>query len=148
MSIRTSNGQALTALILEVFRMNGEMLRAGNELTKPFNLTSARWQIMGAIDEGGRSLTVSQIARRMGLARQGVQRIVNDLEAMGLLERTPNVDHKSAPLCSLSPKGEEIIAHVNVEQAKWVNELSDGLSAEQLNRCREMLQAIREQSEN
>lgn len=147
MSIRTSNGQALTALILEVFRLNGEMLRAGNELTKPFDLTSARWQILGAIDEEGQSLTVSQIARRMGLARQGVQRIVNDLVAMGLLKRTSNVDHKSAPLCSLSPRGEEIIALVNVEQAKWVNALSDGHSVKQLNLCRELLQAIREQSE-
>ena len=79
MKKRTPEGEALTLIILETFRLNGALLEAGNQLTKPFELTSARWQVMGPVSE--QPLTVAQIARRMGLARQGVQRIVNDLEA-------------------------------------------------------------------
>ncbi|WP_109357410.1 MarR family winged helix-turn-helix transcriptional regulator [Sphingorhabdus sp. EL138] len=146
--IRTKNGQALTQLILEIFRINGELLSAGNRMTKPFGLTSARWQVLGAIDEEGKALTVSQISRRMGLARQGVQRIINELNKIGLVKSMPNIDHKRAPLFSLSDKGEKTMAKINEAQAAWVNNLSDSLSAKQLDQSLDLLQSIRELSEN
>ena len=65
---RTPVGECLTELVLETFRLNGAILVAGNRMTKPHGLTSARWQVMGAIDIAGTPLTVAQIARRMGLA--------------------------------------------------------------------------------
>ncbi|MDE0095181.1 MAG: helix-turn-helix domain-containing protein, partial [Gammaproteobacteria bacterium] len=61
-------------------------------------MTSARWQVMGAVDQSKHSLTVAQIARRMGLARQGVQRIVNDLVELGFVVLEENIDHKRSPL--------------------------------------------------
>ena len=109
-----SSVDILTDIILEIFRLNGAMLNVGNELTKPFGLTSARWQIMGALVEANRSLTVPQIARRRGLSRQGVQRIVNDLKKLGLLVLEFNIDHKRAPLVSMSEEGENKIKQVNV----------------------------------
>ncbi|MBV1960931.1 MAG: MarR family transcriptional regulator [Immundisolibacteraceae bacterium] len=56
-------------MALEVFRLNGMLLAAENRLAQPFDLTSARWQVMGVIHLSGRTLTVAQIARRMGLTR-------------------------------------------------------------------------------
>lgn len=147
MAIRNQNGEALTALILEIFRTNGQMLSAGNKLTQPHGLTSARWQVIGAIDEEGQALTVSQIARRMGLARQGVQRIVNDLEKVGLIESSPNIDHKRAPLFAISDEGEKVMAKVNKAQIEWVNALAEGLSVEGLKSALSLLQTIRERSE-
>jgi hypothetical protein len=46
---RTSGGEAVTGLILEVFRFNGRLLVAGDRLVSDLGLTSARWQAMGAI---------------------------------------------------------------------------------------------------
>jgi DNA-binding MarR family transcriptional regulator len=60
---------------------------------------------MGAIDLVGQPITVAQIARRMGLARQGVQRIVNELVKLGILCFETNIDHKRAPLVSISDAG-------------------------------------------
>ena len=40
---------ALTELILETFRLNGRLLAAGDALVRDLGLTSARWQILGAI---------------------------------------------------------------------------------------------------
>jgi hypothetical protein len=42
-------GKAATALILEVFRFNGRLLAAGDKLVANLGLTSARWQVLGAI---------------------------------------------------------------------------------------------------
>lgn len=148
MTKRTQQGEALTELILEVFRLNGAMLDAGNQLTKPLGLTSARWQVMGAIELSGQPLTVSQIARRMGLARQGVQRIVNDLESLGLLLFNPNQDHKRAPLVAITAEGQKTMKKVGAAQSKWVSQLAEELSPRRLAEATKTLQAVREKSES
>lgn len=146
MSSRTLEGVALTELVLEIFRINGAMLDAGNRITAPHGLTSARWQVLGAIDLAGQPLTVSQIARRMGLARQGVQRIINDLDKLGMVTASDNLDHKRAPLFSISKSGAKILMQIDKAQIKWINELSGGFSAGKLSQALNLLQAIRERS--
>lgn len=144
MTKRTASAEILTNLILETFRLNGELLDAGNQLTKPLGLTSARWQVMGAIDIAGQPITVPQIARRMGLTRQGVQRIVNDLKNIDMITLGPNIDHKRAPLVSLSPKGIKAMTSVNKSQAKWANKVSQGISERKLTQALKVLNEIRE----
>ncbi|MCW8877417.1 MAG: MarR family transcriptional regulator [Kangiellaceae bacterium] len=146
MKERTPPGAALTELILEVFQLNGALLDAGDQLTKPHQLTSARWQVMGAIELEGRSLTVAQIARRMGLARQGVQRIVNDLENLGMVFFEDNVDHKRAKLVGLSEDGIKTMLAIDKAQITWVNQLADGLSEKQIKQTVRLMQIIRERS--
>ncbi|MEX2962236.1 MarR family winged helix-turn-helix transcriptional regulator [Microbulbifer sp. TYP-18] len=140
---RTAEGEALTALILETFRLNGELLAAGNKLTKPMGMTSARWQVMGAIDEWGQPLTVAQIARRMGLARQGVQRIVNDLKAQGLVTLEANLDHKRSPLVAISETGSAVMVEIGKAQAAWVNTLAEGLSERRIRDALRLLEIVR-----
>src|SRR5271170_4594915 len=90
----TKAGKAFTELILEIFRFNGRLLAAGDRLAKPLGLTSARWQVLGAIEEG--PLPVAQIARNMGLARQNVQRLADVLQEEGFVQYNPNPDHQRA----------------------------------------------------
>jgi len=85
---RTPSGEAFTRLILEAFRFNGCLLAAGDRLTQDLGLTSARWQVLGAIDEG--PLPVAQISRNMGLSRQAVQRVANELAAGGFVAFADN----------------------------------------------------------
>ncbi|MEM7169838.1 MAG: helix-turn-helix domain-containing protein [Pseudomonadota bacterium] len=144
---RTAKGEALTALILETFRLNGGLLAAGNSLTKPMGMTSARWQVMGAIDEYGRSLTVAQIARRMGLTRQGVQRIINELEKRGLVEFQANLDHKRSPLVKITQVGSDVMSNIAKVQAAWVNELSEGLSEREIRAALKLLETVRDRLE-
>ncbi len=148
MTDRTPKGETLTELILETFRLNGVLLDAGNQLTKPFGLTSARWQVMGTVDHEGHPVTVAQIARRMGLSRQGVQRIVNDLVQLGMIVLESNLDHKRAPLVLLTKKGQGAIEKINQAQASWVNELSEGLNERSLKQTLKLMQSIREKVEN
>lgn len=145
MKKRTAEGEVLTDIILETFRLNGALLDAGNQLTKPFELTSARWQVMGPVSE--QPSTVAQVARRMGLARQGVQRIVNDLERLDLVTFEPNPDHKRAPLITVSKKGQAAMEKVNAAQSQWVNALAEGLTEKQLNQTLKILQSVRERTE-
>lgn len=96
-SARTARGEAATELVLRVFRANGVLLAAGDRLAAEQGLTSARWQVLGALALAGRPLTVAQIARRMGLTRQSVQASVDRLRRATLLEADENPDHRRSP---------------------------------------------------
>ena len=124
---RTAEGDAATAVVLEIFRVNGLVLADGNRLAVAEGLTAARWQVLGAVALAGRPLTVPQIARRMGLTRQAVQESVNRLLAEALVEARDNLDHRRSPLIGLTALGSQKYTAVDQRQARWINELAAGL---------------------
>ena len=113
--------------MLATFRANGLMLGAGDGLASEEGLTSARWQVLGAIRLAGRPLTVPQIARRMGLTRQSVHVTVNRLVDEGLLTLAPNADHRRSQLVGLNEDGTAKYSAVDARQAVWVNRLAAGI---------------------
>ena len=132
----------MTALFLKLFRVNGLLLMAGDRLTSDLGLTSARWQVMSALADG--SLTVSQIARNMGLKRQSVQRLVNVLSQQELLELSDNPNHRRARLVQLTGVGRSHYEEISQIQAHWVNNISEGLDVDDLKLTFEQLREIEE----
>jgi DNA-binding MarR family transcriptional regulator len=126
-TIRTPEGEKATEVILSTFRANGLLLAAGDLLADEHGLTSARWQVLGAIALAQRPLTVPQVARRMGLTRQTVHTTVHRLLADGLVDLVPNADHRRSQLVSLTERGHATYQAIDEEQAAWVNELAAGL---------------------
>lgn len=124
---RTSVGEKATEVILSTFRANGLLLAAGDRLAAEHGLTSARWQVLGAIALAQRPLTVPQIARRMGLTRQAVHTTVSRLVADGLAELVPNEDHRRSQLVSVTELGGATYQAIDEAQAAWVNQLAAGL---------------------
>lgn len=129
---RTPEGDAATAVVLETFRANGLLLAAGHRLAAKEGLTTARWQVLGALALAGRPLTVPQIARRMGLTRQAVQASVNRLRAQALVEAGENLDHRRSPLIKLTQLGSQRYAALGQRQIRWINELATGLKISDL----------------
>jgi len=95
------SGRAFSELLVEVFRVNGLLLAAGDELARPAGLTSARWQALGVVDHG--PVTVAQVARIMGLTRQSVQQTADALVRDGLVELVANPADRRARLMTLTP---------------------------------------------
>jgi DNA-binding MarR family transcriptional regulator len=98
-------------------------------LARDEGLTSARWQVLGAIALAGQPLTVPQIARRMGLTRQSVQESTNRLVNAGLLRVDENPDHRRSPLIQLTERGVKTYEALERRQTRWINELAAGLPA-------------------
>ncbi|MBF8721806.1 MarR family winged helix-turn-helix transcriptional regulator [Pseudomonas guariconensis] len=96
----------LTAIALSVFRLNGQLLEWGNHFSQPHGLTSARWQVLGAISLAPHPPNIPQIAAAMGVTRQGVLKQINLLVDEGLVEALPNPTHKRSPLYALTTKGQ------------------------------------------
>jgi DNA-binding MarR family transcriptional regulator len=125
---RTPTGEAATELILSAFRANGLLLDAGDLLSADEGLTSARWQVLGAIALTERPLTVPQIARRMGLTRQSVHSTVNRLVRDGFLELGPNADHRRSPIVGLTKQGSAKYEALDARQVAWINRLARGIA--------------------
>ena len=121
---RPRAGDVLTGLILDLFRLNNLLLTAGDRLVAGLGLTSARWQILGAIVAAERPQPVAWLARDLGANRQNVQRIVNDLEKEGLVSFETNPHHRRAQLVVLTDKGRQTYDAAMRLQGPWVNGLS------------------------
>ena len=113
--------------MLDLFRLNNLVLTAGDRLVAPLGLTSARWQILGAILAAERRQPVAWLARDLGANRQNVQRIVNDLEKEGLVVFETNPHHRRAQLVVLTDKGRQAFDAAMRLQAPWINSLSGGI---------------------
>ncbi len=144
MQKRQASIDQITDLILEVFRLNGGLVAAGDDLVRSLGLTSARWQVLGAISLAPAPMSVAQIARTMGLARQSVQRLVNELVEDGILRLADNPDHARARLVQLTQRGDTLYAAADKRQAPWAASLAEGVDADAIRRSIDLLRTLRQ----
>lgn len=132
MSARTPAGDALTALVLPAFELNGEFLTAAKDIAEPAGLTPAQWQVLGAVLEG--PLAVSDIARAvgLGLARQSVQRTADILVDKGWAEYTGNPRHKRAKLLQPTERGRVTVASLRDAQHSWADAVGASVGEDEL----------------
>jgi DNA-binding MarR family transcriptional regulator len=141
MSALSRRGELFTEVVLEVFRLNRLLLDAGDQLTAPVGLSSARWQVLGIVEHG--PAHAAEIARAMGLTRQSVQEVANGLEAEGFIEFAPNPQHRRAKLLVMTAKGDAAMDVVRGRHAAWANTLGGGHSTVALTSVVTVLAEIR-----
>jgi DNA-binding MarR family transcriptional regulator len=128
---------------LETFRLNGALIALGDAVVAPLGLTSARWQVMGAIAEANGGLPVSGLARNMGLVRQSVQRLADELTAAGLVTFAPNPHHRRAKLVQLTRRGSELFDEANALWLPIADALLAGMDPGAAERGAEFVHAFR-----
>jgi len=134
--------QDVTELILRIFRLNGALLAAGDRLVGELGLTSARWQLLGGIADQENPLSVAQLARKIGVTRQAVQRIANELEAGGVIAFRANPRHKRAQLIELTTLGRRLFERSMKLQRPWAAALGRDLTASQISEACATLEAL------
>jgi DNA-binding MarR family transcriptional regulator len=111
--------------VLELFRVHGQVLVAGDQLAAPSGLSSARWQILGVVDHG--AATVAHVARTMGLTRQSVRQTADALARDGLIKHVDNPADRRARLIALTPAGRRALRQVEARHAVWAERLAADL---------------------
>lgn len=139
---QTQTAALFTEMVLETFKFNGLLVAAGDKLTHELGLTSALWQVLGAIQET--PIPMAQIARNMGLSRQGVRRSINVLEDRGLVRFEDNPDHKRAKLVVPTEKGRESLNQLEKIQTVWSNAVSKEFSTVELKRVVHTMKSLGE----
>lgn len=130
--MKTTGLRPIDELILLVFRLNGSLIDAGGRLVEDIGLTPAWWQVLGALVLSPVPLTVPQIARNMGLARQSVQRVVDVLLEKEFVQLEDNPHHRRAKLVAITSSGEQVYEQAQERQHPWAAKLTAGLSRDDI----------------
>ncbi|WP_157551000.1 MarR family winged helix-turn-helix transcriptional regulator [Nocardioides jensenii] len=143
----TSNGaedlaEAYRLLVADAYEFAGASRRASEALARDLGQTAARWNLLSVVSDGPRS--VASAARRLGLARQSVQRVANDLVGIGALRRETDPNDARAPLLVLTDAGRDVLAaSVRSSDADRADRLARaGVSPDELQAAREVLRRL------
>lgn len=102
---------ALVPLIVaNSFELAGRFRRHGEKLAADAGQTQSRWQVLSAASAEPK--TVAQIARRLGVTRQNVQRLADRLVAERLASYAANPDHRASPHLVLTARGRSALAAI------------------------------------
>lgn len=136
----TVSGEAFIELVTLIFRLNGLLLAAGDSLAEPSGQTNARWRILSEICTD--SMTVVQIAKAWGLARQSVQRVADILVKEGFAEYKQNPRHRRSKLLMLTPKGSATLQKIQAAQQAWANSLGALIGEKDLRQANAVLNHV------
>lgn len=81
------------------------MMRVADRLAAPIGLTGSRWMTLCVLAEEGRPLTQSELGDRMLLSAQNISRMIQTLEADGLVARRTKPGAGRAVFVELTPDG-------------------------------------------
>lgn len=138
-------GDAFSAFAITALRLAGHLTAAGDQLAKPAGQTSARWQVLAAARRGG--MSVAQIARALGVARQGVQRLTDVLENEGLITYADNPQHQRAKLVRLTEEGAARLGVIEIAQAGWADGIGGAFTSAELDAARAVMARVMEMLE-
>lgn len=106
-----------------LFDANRLLREAGEKLASTAGQTHARRMVLQAVENGA---TVPEIARKLGLHRQGIQRITDELVAEGFGRYVDNPRHRLSKLFVVTDQGSAALREIDRAHIRWV----DGIKAE------------------
>ena len=139
-----SQETAFSRLMEECFRVNRRLVKAVGQLTHGSGITGAQWGVLGAFGGSDDPLTVAETARRLGLARQGVQRVADLLEDKSLIEYQQNPNHQRAKLAKITDKGRKLLDRLQTLESRWARQAAGDIDIEQVEAATKLVRSIRE----
>jgi DNA-binding MarR family transcriptional regulator len=127
---RTEAGEALTDAIIATFRLNGRLMDIAQRLAHAGDLTATEWRVLGGVLDEPHS--VAETGRLMGMTRQGVQRVADQLVDRGLAEYRPNPAHRRAKLLACTQAGYWAIRQIALVQRPWADQIAANIGATEL----------------
>ena len=85
---------------------------------------------------------MAQAARRLGVARQGVQRIAHDLVQEDLAVFRSNPDHRSSPLPALTPGGHGVLGRITDRASEIHRVVAADIPASDIAAARDLLHRL------
>jgi DNA-binding MarR family transcriptional regulator len=133
---------AYRLLIADVYDLAGRSRRTSEALARSLGQSVARWHLMSVIADDPRS--VAGAARRLGLARQSVQRVADQLTADGLVRSSPDPSDARAPRLALTTEGRRVLAQIvrRADAARAEQLAGSGLTVDDLRAARRVVRTL------
>jgi DNA-binding MarR family transcriptional regulator len=128
--------------------MNSTVQKSGTRMMKGTGITTARWQTLSELFAIEQRVTVSELSRHMGLTRQAVQRLADDMARDGLVEFVANPGDARAMHLLLTEAGKATYYEAQECEWQWTNAIAQDFDTEQIDRAVALLEAITQKMHN
>jgi DNA-binding MarR family transcriptional regulator len=130
----------VSLLVADLYEAAGAVRKHGDRVAAASGQTQARWQLLSVISQG--DWTVPHVARRLGLSRQAVQRVADELIVDGLLRTAANPNHRRSPLIGPTEDGRQALATISDAAVAWNAEIAAQVTARDLTATRAVLRTL------
>ncbi|MGH9086808.1 MAG: MarR family winged helix-turn-helix transcriptional regulator [Acidimicrobiales bacterium] len=113
----------------------------GDAVARSAGQSQARWQVLFTLASG--PFTVPDLARRLGLTRQSVQRVVDLLQDDELVAAVTNPFHRRSPRFELTMTGALTLDRINGAASDWHGAVRAALDPGERHRLRQALATLR-----
>lgn len=138
---RPETAAQIPLIVADIYELAGRLRAAGDAIAATVGQTQARWQVLSAASSEP-PLSVPQIARRLGLSRQAIQRVADLLAEDGLATYADNPDHKASPHLILTKAGHDALNRLTRQARAGHEALASRLAATDLPGLRRDLRAL------
>jgi len=137
-------GSVFEYLMQECFKLNRNLVEVAKHLTEDLGVTGAQWGVLAALGQEDAPPTIAEAARRLGLARQSVQRVADALVEHGLVQYLPNSADRRTKLAKITDAGRTLLAELENRQLDWANRTAGDLSQTNIEEAMRLIKQVRE----
>ncbi|WP_165843975.1 MarR family winged helix-turn-helix transcriptional regulator [Phenylobacterium kunshanense] len=118
-----------------------------DERLRSLEMSQARWAVLNAIRHASQGLSQKALAEQAGIEPATLVRMIDALEAQGLVERCASQDDRRINLISLRPAALPLIEQMDEIDAALSRELLQDYEGEDLRALVELLRSLRSKLE-
>ena len=121
--------------------LNCRYIAIREKYCRAFRLTLSQYKVLSFLMD--RTATVPQIARRIGLSTQSVQRTVDQLERLGLCSPMDNPDHAWSHLVAASDMAQRAVRFIQMMEGEALTETLNVVSQSEIDSVLSILGKIK-----
>jgi len=114
-----------------------------NRLRAEFGTTLPRFDLLSQLEREPDGLTMGELSQRLMVTGGNVTGITDQLEAEGLVKRSPHPADRRAFAVQLTPSGRRLFRRMAAVHEQWVIELFAGWSADEKVQVYELLAGLK-----
>jgi len=115
-----------------------------DERLKPLDMSIARWGALYWLGQAGDGVSQAALAEMAGVEPPTLVRVIDQLEAQGLVERRVNPSDRRVNLLHLSPAARPLVAEIEAEAERLRLELLEGVSYADYQTALAVIEKLRE----
>ena len=114
-----------------------------DERLKPMNMSIARWGALYWLGQAGGGVSQATLADLAGVEPPTLVRVIDQLEAQGLVRRQANPSDRRVNLLFLTEAAKPMVEDIEVEAERLRVELLEGVSYEEYQTALRVIQTLR-----
>lgn len=134
--------------LLNVVRTADVLLQRVNQFLKPFDISGPQYNVLRILRGSPNGLSCRQIADRMISRDPDVTRLLDRLEARGLIARERNAQDRRVVMAGITPAGLQLMAELDPLMVNEHSRQLGKLDREKLQQLIELLEQVRESPED